>query len=118
MTEDEASDAITEVNLAVGDVTGSFNERVAEGVVLCSTPAAGKELKPGTAVDLVVSKGPKPIKVPDLTGRDADKAEQRLTELGLEVNVTEKHSDDVDKGDVITQSPDRRASCSAATSSR
>ena len=105
MTLDEAQQALADLNLEPGDVTRRYNERVAEGVVLTSDPAAGKELKRGATVDLVVSKGPKPIKVPDFTGKDADRAESKLTALGLRVRVTEQNHDTVPKGDVITQSP-------------
>ena len=58
-------------------------------------------------VDLVVSRGPQPIKVPDFTGKAADEAEQALTELGLEVAITRENDDTVPEGDVISQSPDR-----------
>jgi serine/threonine-protein kinase len=105
MTLDQAQQALARDHLEQGDVTERYNERVAEGVVLSSDPAAGTELKRGATVDLVVSKGPKPIKVPDFTGKDADRAETRLTELGLRVRRTEENHDSVPKGDVITQSP-------------
>lgn len=105
MTLDEAQKALDDNHLEQGDVVERFNERVAEGVVLSSDPAAGKELKRGATVDLVVSKGPKPIKVPDFTGKDADRAEEKLTALGLDVRRTDQNDDTVPKGDVITQSP-------------
>ena len=105
MDEDQALAALADANLEPGDTTRRFNERVAAGVVLSSDPGAGKQLKPGSTVDLVVSKGPKPIKVPDFTGKDADRAEEKLTALGLTVTTSEENSDSVDEGDVITQSP-------------
>jgi serine/threonine protein kinase/beta-lactam-binding protein with PASTA domain len=105
-TVDEAQDALDEANLAFGDVTERFHERVAEGVVLRSDPATGTELKRDGAVDLVVSKGPKPVKVPDFTGKPAEDAERVLTERGFEVETTRENSDSVAEGDVITQSPD------------
>jgi beta-lactam-binding protein with PASTA domain len=74
-------------------------------VVLRSDPGNGRELRRDTPVDLVVSRGPEPIEVPDLTGRAADRAEQRLTGLGLEVSTSSENSDSVPKGRVITQSP-------------
>jgi serine/threonine-protein kinase len=105
MNLDKAQQALDDAHLEQGDVTERFNERVAAGVVLASDPKAGTELKRGAPVDLVVSKGPKPIKVPDFTGKDADRAQAKLTELGLDVRVTEENHDTVPKGDVITQSP-------------
>ena len=69
-------------------------------------PEAGKTLKPGTAVDLIVSKGRQPIKVKDWTGKDADEATEALTEKGLVVEVVgEAYDDDVPEGDVLTQTP-------------
>ncbi|MGZ5417734.1 MAG: Stk1 family PASTA domain-containing Ser/Thr kinase [Nocardioides sp.] len=105
MAEDKAIEALEDANLELGDVVRRFNERIDEGVVLSSDPGQGKQLRPGSTVDLVVSKGPRPIKIPDFTGKDADRAEAKLTDLGLEVRRTEENSDQVDEGDVITQSP-------------
>jgi serine/threonine-protein kinase len=105
MAEDEAIQQLQDANLELGDILRRFNERIDAGVVLSSDPGQGKQLRPGSMVDLVVSKGPRPIKVPDFTGKDADRAEAKLTDLGLEVRRTEENSDQVDEGDVITQSP-------------
>jgi beta-lactam-binding protein with PASTA domain len=105
MTLEEATAELERSNLAVGGVTERFHDSVAEGVVLRSDPTTGTEVKPDAAVDLVVSKGPRPIEVPDFTGKSAARAEQVLTELGLEVEVTRENSDTVPEGDVISQNP-------------
>ena len=105
MEEAQAVSALDDNHLEVGRITRRWNERIHEGVVLGSDPKPGKELKRGAAVDLVVSKGPKPIKVPDFTGKSAEKARAKLTSLGLTVKETEEHHDTVAEGDVITQSP-------------
>jgi len=106
MTEDQARTALEEDNLEVGDVIRRFNERVDEGVVLRSDPKPLTELRPGTPVDLVVSRGPKPIEIKDFTGKDADKAQAWFEDRGLDVRVTEENHDDIKEGRVITQSPD------------
>ncbi len=77
----------------------------AEGFVLASDPAPGQELRPDAAVDLVVSRGPKPIEVPDFTGKSAARAEKRFDKLGLDVRRTEENSDTVAEGKVISQAP-------------
>ncbi len=105
LTEARARQALTGQNLSVGGTKGRFDERVAAGVVLRSDPEAGKQLKPGAAVDLVVSKGPEPIKLPDFTGKDSEAAAKRLDRLGLEVRTDEAFSDTVPEGRVVTQSP-------------
>jgi beta-lactam-binding protein with PASTA domain len=94
-------------SLVLGDVTEEFNEEVEEGLVIAATPPVGTELREGMSVDVLVSKGPKPIKIPDVTGKDADRARELLDELGFDVEVTEENSDDVEDGDVISQDPDK-----------
>ena len=77
-----------------------------EGQVIASNPKAGTSLKPGATVDILLSRGPRPIKVVDWTGKDADKAEAALEKLGPDqVERTEDYSDTVDEGDVIEQAP-------------
>ena len=106
MTLAEATTRIEEVNLKLGKVSKAFSEKVPEGQVISAKPGPGAELKKGTAVALAVSKGRKPIEVPDYTGRSAEKATRDLRELGFEVDATrQENSDTVPKGRVITQSP-------------
>ena len=107
MRVDEAQEAVAEANLVFGDVTQKFNEKVAEGVVLSSDPATGTELKRDAVVDVLVSRGPRPVKVPDFTGKSADEAEKALVDLGFQVAITRENDDTVPEGDVIAQSPDR-----------
>jgi serine/threonine-protein kinase len=105
MTEDQAQDALTGTHLSFGETVGKWSETVPEGTILGSNPAAGTTLRPGTAVDLFISRGPRPIKVPDFTGKDADRAQQVLEGRGLEVDRSEEYSDSVPEGDVVSQSP-------------
>jgi len=106
MKVDDAQAALMGAHLTLGDTTGRFDEKVAKGVVLAADPQPGTELKRGAAVDLVVSKGPKPITVPDLTGTHAKDAVKALRKLGLQVDVSRENDDTVPRGDVISQTPD------------
>ena len=66
-------------------------------------PGAAKK---GTAVAMTVSKGRKPVEVPDFTGKSAETASRELSDLGLKVDATkQENSDTVPKGRVISQSP-------------
>jgi serine/threonine-protein kinase len=106
MTVAEATARIQEVNLKVGKVTKAYDEKVPEGQVVSAKPGPGASLKKGTAVALTVSRGRRPIDVPDLTGKDATNAARQLSGLGLKVDATEQqNSDTVAKGKVISQSP-------------
>jgi len=104
-TEDEAQAAIQDLNLEFGSSVPTYHPTIPEGQVIGSNPKAGTPLKPGATVDILLSRGPRPIKVVDWTGKDADKAEAALTKQGLEVTRTEDFSDTVDEGDVIQQTP-------------
>ncbi len=105
-TLEDAEAALSEVQLEVGRVKEKFSEKIPAGQVVRSTPARGKELRPGAAVDLVVSKGRKPVNVGDWVGRSADEAQRTLERKGLVVERdSEVFSDDVAEGDVVAQEP-------------
>ena len=54
-----------------------------------------------------MSKGPQPIKITDYTGKGAAAAKAALTKAGFKVKITTENSDTVNKGMVISQSPDK-----------
>lgn len=102
-----AKNALAEANLAAGNVTGAFDEKVPAGVVLSQDPAAGKEFRNGTKINLVTSKGPKPIPVPSVSGMSEGDAVAALKAVGL-VSVTapeQVNSKTVAAGLVVSQSP-------------
>ncbi len=106
MTLAEATAQLKSVNLKVGKVSKAFDEKVPEGQVVTAKPGPGASLKKSTAVALTVSRGRQPIDVPDLTGKNANRAARQLSGLGLKVDATaQQNSDTVAKGAVISQSP-------------
>jgi beta-lactam-binding protein with PASTA domain len=105
MTEDEAQAALLEAHLAFGRSVPKYHATIPEGQVITSTPAAGEWLKRDTAVDLVVSRGPRPIKVADFTGKKAEDALKWFKAHHLKTDVTEEFSDEVEEGLVISQDP-------------
>jgi serine/threonine-protein kinase len=106
MSLDAAQQALQRSRLTYGHATYRYDPRVAKGTVLAADPKPGTELKRGTAVDLVVSRGPRPIALRDFTGQDADAAQRWLKARGFQVDRSEENSDSVVEGDVISQSPD------------
>ena len=105
-TEDQAQDALAATNLVFGTSIGRWSETVPQGQVIRTTPKAGTTLKPGASVDLVLSRGRKPIEVKDWTGTSIDDARAALERRKLEVAVTsEDYSDTVAEGDIISQDP-------------
>jgi serine/threonine-protein kinase len=90
----------------VGKVTTAYSDAYALGLVISASQKTGQSLKPDTAVDLVVSKGVKPIKIKDWTGKSADDAEKALRAAGFTVTEQTENSDKVAKDLVISQTPD------------
>src|SRR3954451_10826120 len=77
-----------------------FSLDVKRGLVISTTPDMGSPQPPETGVTLIVSKGPRPVVVPDVTGKPADEATAELESLGLHVNPTSKFDDKVEEGKV------------------
>lgn len=100
-----AEAAITEANLGVGVITEEWDPQVPVGAIASTDPAIGEELKPGALVNLVVSKGPKPVKLPALAGVEASEATAQLEAAGLVVTSTEEFSTEYAAGLVVSSSP-------------
>jgi beta-lactam-binding protein with PASTA domain/serine/threonine protein kinase len=106
LPQSEAEDKITDRNLAVGDVTDKYSEKVEKDAVISASSDPGSKLKRDTEIDLVVSKGRQPIEIGDYTGQSVDQASNELEQAGFTVKINEEHSASVAAGQVIRQSPD------------
>lgn len=106
-TADDARAALTAGHLLVGSVNREYDEKIPEGSVVSSTPAAGTQLKPRTPVSLVLSKGRRPISVPTLVGATLDAATAKAADRGLVVEQAERqvYSSSVPRGSVVAQEP-------------
>jgi len=105
MTAQAASAAITSANLTLGGRTEAFDDNVALGQVAKTSPRIGSELKPGERVDLVVSKGPKPIDIPNVVGQKIKTVESNFNDLGLKIDRSNVFSDTVEKFTVMSIQP-------------
>ncbi|GAA1493339.1 Stk1 family PASTA domain-containing Ser/Thr kinase [Curtobacterium herbarum] len=81
----DATSTLRGVGLELGSQTEQFSETVPAGQVISAAPAADPAVK-GTAVDVVVSKGPAPITLPSVQGKTIDEATSTLQALGLKVS--------------------------------
>lgn len=106
-TLDEAKAALERVNLELGESVERYDEDVPKGRIVRPVDVSrGDRVKRDTVVDVVVSQGKRPITVQDFTGKKASDARAALEKAGFTVVVEQEFSDDVDKGDVISQDPD------------
>ena len=105
----DAKAAIRKAHLKVGDVTRAFNERFDADQVTRQSVKADTEAPLGSRIDLVVSKGPTPLPVEKVIGLQQGEAVAVLESQGFVVDVQEEFSDQVDKGAVISQAPEKGA---------
>ncbi|MEU4197499.1 Stk1 family PASTA domain-containing Ser/Thr kinase [Kribbella sp. NPDC026611] len=102
---DAAQQALGPIKLNTGQINEQYSETVAQGKVLATYPKFNSVMKPGDAVNFAVSKGKRPITVPDFTGKSSRDAGKALRKLGFVVGRTEKYDQKVPEGDVISQTP-------------
>lgn len=105
LTAAEATAALTGANLVIGSTTSVFDDKVPANAVASTTPETGTEVKPGTRVDISISKGPKPVPIPQVVGKKAPVVASALTDLGLIVLTQEKFSEQIAEGLVIAVRP-------------
>jgi beta-lactam-binding protein with PASTA domain len=103
LAQDEAVKRIQKVGLEANTDT-QYSLEVGEGLVIATAPAAREELPRGSAVDVTVSAGPRPVQVPDVVGESLDGATATIEALGLGVAVDEVESNQP-ADQVIDQDP-------------
>lgn len=92
------------LTLEFGEET--YSDSIPAGGIATVSPAAGVTVRTRSKVTAQLSKGPAPVEVPDVTGKDQQAATELLTSAGLTVrNVTEVFSPQQPKGTVLAISP-------------
>ena len=115
MSEADAEKALQDKNLVVKKGDPVYSDNVEQGEVVSVSPSEGAEVKEGTTVTLVISKGNQPATVPKLTGKSQSDAEAALSQAGLSGNATEDYSDTVEEGVIISQDTDAGKEVSKGT---
>ncbi len=108
MAEADATAAIEEAGLVVGNTTTAPDDTIVAGNVISQTPAAGDTVAAGSAVDIVVSTGPDTpttVPVPNVAGKSSADAQAELEAAGFAVTTEEQASETVEAGLVIETNP-------------
>jgi serine/threonine-protein kinase len=100
-----AAQAALEAQGFVVNVKHQYDESVPAGVVIDSDPKGGAPAPRDSAITLVVSDGPAPVPVPDVSKMTFDQASQQLTGAGFTVSRADDFSDTVASGTVIGTDP-------------
>ena len=91
--ENTARNSLQTAGFAVEVGEPRFDPAVPQGQVAAQEPGGSTQAARGSTVTIFLSNGPDPsqtVQVPDVRGRDVDKARERLQEAGLQVNVVEQ----------------------------
>lgn len=105
ITLDEAKAKAEEVKLNLNVSEEKYDVQIEEGKIISQDPKYQPNftVKEGSTVNVVVSKGQEIVKVTKLVGKTKDEARKELKDLGLEMEIEEVNSDDVEPGIVIEQ---------------
>ena len=107
MNVDEAKTKLESLNLVLVEA-GTEESDEPEGTILKSNIEAGTKVKENTEVRVIISGGATKIKMPDLVEDDLDTATTILKSYGLKISSsTEDYSDDIPKGKIIRQTPEK-----------
>ncbi|MFJ3883531.1 Stk1 family PASTA domain-containing Ser/Thr kinase [Streptomyces sp. NPDC090077] len=84
---DQARAALEALGLKVAIAPEQVNAPTPAGTVANQSAAAGTQAAAGDTVTLTLSKGPRQVQVPSVTGQDVDVARKTLEALGFKVKV-------------------------------
>ena len=100
-----ATVALRKANLRVERQDQVYSSVVDRGHVIRTDPRAGVTVSAGRGIVLVVSKGPQPVDVPDVTNKTYAEAVSVLRSVHLRAHRTDVFSDTVPAGKVVSTSP-------------
>jgi len=89
--------------LEVGRISAEFSLEE-KGSVIAQTPKTGR-LEWGSAVALAISRGPRPIEIPDVVGLRGEKAVEKLRAAGFKADVRQVYSNKIEVGVVMATDP-------------
>ena len=105
MPREEAQKTIEDLKLAFEVSSEEFNKDVPEGYVISQDPTyiADYNVKEGSTVKVVISKGQEKTTVPKVVGMTRQEAVDALEEANLKAEIIEETSRTVEEGYVISQ---------------
>lgn len=114
MHVDEAKKALLDLGLSP-EIKYEESSNYDAGTVLRASVGDGLMIDKGTTIVLTVAEAAEGVQVPDVTGKSQTEAESVLTKEGFVVNVVESYDASVEKGMVISQSPEAQTKAPAGS---
>ena len=107
LTFDDAKAKVAESKITVKIQEEKYDPEVPEGKIISQDPKYQENfaftVKEGSTINVIISKGQELVKVTKLVGKTKDEARKELKELGLEMELEEEYSDEVEAGIIIEQ---------------
>jgi serine/threonine-protein kinase len=107
-TPDEALRSVLDAGLQIEQQEGRarYDEKIPRGKVLLQQPEAGSLAKPSQAIRVVLSLGPRELRVPDLTGLAPRAAALKLSRESLELGPVSWYRDPASPPGILAQDPE------------
>lgn len=80
-----------------------YNDKYKEGVIISQSPPEGSAIKEanGSAVYVVISKGPMVVELPEVENKNIDEAAEQLAKLGFVINAEGEYNEEKPEGTVL-----------------
>ncbi len=106
MTEEEATITLQAAGLEIGEVKREFSIEIDDGIIIDWSPKSPVRVRKGSEIDLVVSKGPDLVEIPNVAGMSETDAFEVLKQAALDISsVKREYSTDVAADFVIGTDP-------------
>lgn len=105
MTPSQAEEALAKVGLKGQAGDSVYDSDIEVGKIAAQSPAAQTDAKAGDTVTYQLSKGVEQVDVPNVVGYSESDAKSALSDAGFNSSVQYRESNNVEKGQVISQSP-------------
>jgi beta-lactam-binding protein with PASTA domain/tRNA A-37 threonylcarbamoyl transferase component Bud32 len=103
LRSDAATKALSGKGLSIKIIERSADDP--KDLVIGQDPAPGSFVASGGEVQVIVSRGPPPVAVPDVSGRSVDDATAVLQQAGFAVSTDNRNDENVPKGNVVGTDP-------------
>ncbi|MDI6873127.1 PASTA domain-containing protein [Candidatus Solincola sp.] len=105
LSVEEARTVLDGEELDIGTLSEEYSDTVPPGLIIRTLLPEGERVERGTTVDLVISRGPELVTLPDLRGKPEGEALSVLQGLGLGVNLQRAYNESVSAGLICASDP-------------
>lgn len=103
----EVEFVLDDLVLKEGNIDYRYSDSIPKNIIISQSPQPDTEVEEGSAIDLVISKGPeiRTSTIPNLVGLQENEAKRAIVAKGLVIgNIRYQSNDSVEKGIVLWQS--------------